>query len=106
MAGMCRPGGNKGMGPLQAIGLLARAEVVSLDLLQNPDTTPAELTARHGDVAPCLAELVGLGLIERSADAVVVRPPRLAMDALAERHTKEAALARESADLLSELWKT
>ncbi|MEU8225924.1 hypothetical protein [Kribbella sp. NPDC048915] len=28
------------------------------------------------------------------------------MDAVAERHTAQAALARESADLLTELWKT
>lgn len=94
------------MEPLQALGVSARAEALYLDLLQNPATTPDDLAARHDDADACLAELTTLGLVERTADALVVRPPRLAMDAVAERHTTRAALARESAELLTELWKS
>ncbi|WP_328525510.1 hypothetical protein [Kribbella sp. NBC_00359] len=93
------------MEPLQALGLSATAEAVFLDLLQNPETTPADLATRHDQVETSLDELIGLGLIERTTEAVVVRPPRLALGALAERHTRQAELARDSADLLSELWK-
>ncbi len=93
------------MEALRSLGLSAGAEGVLLELLQNPDTTPAELAASHDDLDAVLCELTDLGLIERTADAVVVRPPRLALGALAERHTQQAALARDSAELLSELWK-
>ncbi|MEV5961876.1 hypothetical protein AB0L70_08950 [Kribbella sp. NPDC051952] len=86
------------MEALQALGLSAAAETLLLHLLQNPDTTPTD----QGPVD----ELIALGLLERVDETLVVRPPRLAMDALAEQHTKQAALARESADLLTELWKS
>lgn len=88
------------MEPLQALGLSAAAEVLLLDLLLNPEA----IQQVHPD--ECLDELIGLGLVERTDDGLVVRPPRLAMDALAERHTKQAALAHESADFLTELWKS
>ncbi|WP_165555845.1 LuxR C-terminal-related transcriptional regulator [Kribbella pittospori] len=88
------------MEPLQALGLSAAAEVLLLDLLLNPEA----IQRAHPD--ECLDELIGLGLVERTDDGLVVRPPRLAMDALAERHTKQAALAHESADFLTELWKS
>ncbi|TCO13863.1 regulatory LuxR family protein [Kribbella steppae] len=93
------------MEPLRALGLSAPAEALLLDLLQHPDATPAELAAQHDDVDASLEELAGLGLVERTGDALTVRPPRLAMEALAERHTQQAALARDSAETLSELWK-
>jgi DNA-binding CsgD family transcriptional regulator len=93
------------MEPLQALGVSAAAEVLFLDLLQNPETTTEDLTARYGDVDASLEELTGFGLVERTDGAFVVHPPRRALDALAERHTKQAALARESAEQLSELWK-
>lgn len=97
------------MEALQALGLTTAAEAVLLDLLQHPETTQAELAARHEHVATTfddlLAELSDLGLIERLGETLVVRPPRIAMEALAERHTKRAALARDSAEMLNELWK-
>lgn len=86
------------MEALQALGLTPAAEALLVRLVQHPGTS---LT----DEDP-VEELIGLGLVERIDGAFVVRPPRLAMDALAERHTKQAALARESADLLTELWKS
>ncbi len=86
------------MEPLQALGLSAAAEAVYLDLLHNREAGRADLEA-------ALCELTELGLVERSEVGVVVRPPRLAMGALAERHSRQAELARDSADLYSELWK-
>ncbi|WP_130446055.1 hypothetical protein [Kribbella rubisoli] len=85
------------MEALQALGLTPAAEALLVRLMQRPETSPT-------DQDP-VEELIGLGLVERTDDALVVRPPRLAMDALAERHTKQAALARESADLLTESWR-
>ncbi|WP_329005267.1 hypothetical protein OHA18_18030 [Kribbella sp. NBC_00709] len=82
------------MEPLQALGLSPEAEAAYLDLLHNRDADEAALD-----------ELTGLGLVERSDEGVVVRPPRLAMSALAERHVRQAELARDSADMFSELWK-
>ena len=98
MAGICRLVIHRGMEPLQALGLSAAAEALYLDLLHNRETGRADLEA-------ALCELTELGLVERSEGGVVVRPPRLAMGALAERHIRQAELARDSADLYSELWK-
>src|SRR3954464_11939230 len=80
MAGICRLVIHRGMEPLQALGLSAAAEAVYLDLLHNREAGRADLEA-------ALCELTELGLVERSEVGVVVRPPRLAMGALAERHT-------------------
>ncbi|GAA1149425.1 LuxR family transcriptional regulator [Kribbella jejuensis] len=52
-----------------------------------------------------MQELLELGLVEQDGDNVVLRPPRLAMGALAERYSQQAEVARESADAYSELWK-
>ncbi|MEV0286311.1 hypothetical protein AB0H36_19555 [Kribbella sp. NPDC050820] len=93
------------MEPLQALGLSAPAQALLLDLLQRPDTAPVDLAAQHEQVDSSLEELAELGLVERNGDAMAVRPPRLAMEALAERHTRQAQLARDSAEVLGELWK-
>jgi DNA-binding CsgD family transcriptional regulator len=85
------------MEALHALGLSTQAEELLLHLLKHPD---AQADQTHVD------ELIELGLVERIDGAFVVRPPRLAMDALAEHHTQQAALARESADVLTELWKS
>ncbi|NUS00599.1 MAG: LuxR family transcriptional regulator [Kribbellaceae bacterium] len=84
------------MEPLQALGLSPEAEALYRDLLHNRDAD----RSRRG-----VQELLELGLVEQDGDDVVVRPPRLALGALAERHSKQAELARESADVYSELWK-
>jgi DNA-binding CsgD family transcriptional regulator len=84
------------MEPLRALGLSAEAETAYVDLLHDK---PVEDEA-------VVAELLALGLVERSDGELVIRPPRRAMDALAERHTRQAELARDSAELLNELWKS
>ena len=96
MAGIRRPVVHRGMEPLQALGLSPEAEALYRDLLHNRDAD----RSRRG-----VQELLELGLVEQDGDDVVVRPPRLALGALAERHSKQAELARESADMYSELWK-
>ena len=50
------------MEALRALGLSAGAEGVLLELLQNPETTPAELAATHDDLDAVLCELTDLGL--------------------------------------------
>jgi DNA-binding CsgD family transcriptional regulator len=93
------------MEPLQALGLSAAAEALLLDLLQRPDMTQAELAMQHEHLDTSLEELSALGLVERNGDTLVIRPPRLAMESLAERHTQQAQLARDTAETLGELWK-
>ena len=73
------------MESLQALGVSGPAETLYLDLLQNPGSTPDALMARYGDIEACLAELTALGLVERADGSLVVRPPRLAMDAVSRR---------------------
>lgn len=84
------------MDALRALDLSPEAEKLYLDLLQHHVEHPQP---QYVD------ELVALGLVEHSSDGVVVRPPRLALDALAEQHAKRAALVREGAEVLAELWR-
>jgi hypothetical protein len=58
----------------------------------------------HDPLQEALAELAAVGLVERVEDKVMPQPPHLALESLAQRHTREAELARESAVLLSDLW--
>ncbi|WP_432886544.1 hypothetical protein ACQPYH_03745 [Kribbella sp. CA-245084] len=83
------------MEPLRALGLSAEAEAAYVDLLHD------KLVADEA----VIGELIALGLVERADGEIVIHPPRRAMDALAERHTRQAELARDGADLLNELWK-
>ncbi|MEV4312006.1 HTH domain-containing protein [Actinocrispum sp. NPDC049592] len=96
------------MHPLQALGLSVAAERAYLDLVENGETASAEL-ARRLEVSPAelevaLAELTAIGLVEQGVDKVLPCPPQLAMEALAEQHTRSAAVARQSATLLSRVW--
>ncbi|MFB6720045.1 hypothetical protein ACFCV3_07805 [Kribbella sp. NPDC056345] len=84
------------MEALRALDLSPEAEKLYLELLQHPVEHPQP---QYVD------ELVALGLVELSNDGVVVRPPRLALDALAEQHARRAALVRESGEVLTELWR-
>ncbi|MDT7786247.1 MAG: hypothetical protein QOF58_4666 [Pseudonocardiales bacterium] len=93
------------MQPLQALGLSEAAERTYLDLVEVGASSLADLAARlQTDLSAPLAELSAIGLVELNGDTVIPTPPRLAMEALAQRHTREAALARESAEMLSRLW--
>ncbi len=97
------------MEPLQALGLSRAAESAYLDLIQFGESSIEELaersTAPEGELADSLEELRALGLIERpDTNRVVPVPPRLAMEILAEQRSREAALARDSAEALSQLW--
>jgi DNA-binding CsgD family transcriptional regulator len=84
------------MEPLRALGLSAEAEAAYVQLLNNSTV----------DDDGALQELAGLGLIEQSSQGLVIHPPRRAMDALAERHARQAQVARDSAEVLTELWKS
>ncbi|MFI8219895.1 helix-turn-helix domain-containing protein [Streptomyces sp. NPDC085932] len=97
------------MGPLQALGLSAAAERTYLDLVECGECVVSELASRMDvpshDVASVLEELHTIGLVERrDAETVLPLPPRLAMEALAERRSREAAAARDSAEILSQVW--
>ncbi len=96
------------MQPLRALGLSAAAEHGYLDLVEHGECAPGDLAARLAvgaeDLEAALAELAAVGLVERTPDRVIPVPPRLALEALAQRHTREAALAREGAEQLSRLW--
>lgn len=97
------------MEPLQALGLSVAAERTYLDLIESGECAVRELARQCGaterDMAGTLEELQSLGLIERrDVDIVVPVPPRLAMEVLAERRSREAALARDSAEMLSQMW--
>jgi AraC-like DNA-binding protein len=93
------------MHQLRALGISAEAEAIYLDLIARGALDQADLVQRHGaDLDVPLRELAATGLIERSYDKVLPQPPHLAMEAVAQRRTTEAQLARESASLLSDLW--
>jgi AraC-like DNA-binding protein len=90
---------------LRALGISAEAEAIYLDLIARGALGQADLVQRHGaDLEVPLRELAAVGLIERSDDKVLPQPPQLAMEAVAQRRTTEAQLARESASLLCDLW--
>lgn len=93
------------MHQLRALGISVEAEAIYVDLMARGALSVEEVAdGTAGSVDGPLDELAAVGLIERSDGKVLPHPPHLAMEALAQRHTKEADLARESAALLSELW--
>ncbi|WP_406423841.1 LuxR C-terminal-related transcriptional regulator [Streptomyces sp. NBC_00873] len=97
------------MHPLRAIGLTATAEDVYLALVQRGPTTSAALAGilrvPPGAVGAAAGELSGLGLVEPDGGRFVARPPRAALDALAEIRAKELGALRDSADELSRFWR-
>jgi hypothetical protein len=92
------------MHQLRALGISAEAEAIYLELMKRGALSVEALTTGDGPPDAPLAELAAIGLVERADDKVMPQPPHLAMEALAQRHTREADLARESAVLLSDLW--
>jgi DNA-binding CsgD family transcriptional regulator len=85
------------MHPLQGLGVSADAERIYLGLVERGEASASEFPQ------VCLVELERLGLIKLKEDQVIAFPPQLAMERLAQRHTREAALARESATVLAQL---
>jgi len=79
-----------------------------VDLVEHGAATPGELAGRVGrelgELEPLLAELRRLGLVEPRTDRVLPVPPHLALEELAQQRAREAALAREIAGGLSQLW--
>jgi DNA-binding NarL/FixJ family response regulator len=86
------------MHPLQDLGVSADAERIYLDLIERGEASAAEFPQ------VCLVELERMGLVKVKEDHVIPFPPQLAMERLAQQHTREAALARESATVLAQLW--
>jgi DNA-binding CsgD family transcriptional regulator len=93
---------------LQALGVSVGAEAVYLDLIEHGESTKAELADRRGlteaDLEPYLAELAAIALVDQREDKVGPRPPQLALEAFAQRHARQAELARQTATKLTELW--
>jgi DNA-binding CsgD family transcriptional regulator len=96
------------MQPLQALGLPDAAMRAYLELVEHGETTRDVLAERIGVTAAELDALIGdlrrLGLVEPHDSAIIPAPPHLAMEALAQQRTREAALVRDGAALLSQLW--
>jgi len=88
------------MHPLQDLGVSAAAEETYLRLVER-----GEAPAGSFPVA-VVAELELLGLVRVSGDVVSPFPPQLALERIAQQHTRDAALARDSAAVLAELWTT
>lgn len=94
---------------LQLLGVSAEAEALFVDLLNHPDSSRAELAARHHTGGTGFDGLVDelhlLGLVQQANGMLAPRPPRLAMEAMAEEYTRKAAAVRDGAEALTELWK-
>lgn len=92
------------MRQLRALGISAEAEAIYLELLKRGALSAEELGAGDGATEGPLAELAAIGLVLHADHKVMPQPPQLAMESLAQRLSREADLARESAALLSDLW--
>jgi DNA-binding CsgD family transcriptional regulator len=96
------------MHPLTALGISDAAMRAYVDLVEHGAATPADLAGRTGrdpgELDPLLDDLRRLGLVEPRADRIMPVPPHLALEALAQQRAREAALAREIAGGLSQLW--
>jgi DNA-binding CsgD family transcriptional regulator len=97
------------MDPLQSLGVSAGAERIYLDLVENGPSPPDGLAGRLGipeaGLEQPLAELRALGLVARDGDRLTPCPPQLAMESLAQEHSRKAAAAWESAAALARLWQ-
>jgi hypothetical protein len=93
------------MHPLTGLGISDAAMRTYVDLVEHGAATPAELAGRTGwapgELEP---DLRRLGLVESRADLVLPVRPHLALEELAQQRAREAALAREVAGELSQLW--
>ncbi|MFC0543201.1 helix-turn-helix transcriptional regulator [Kutzneria chonburiensis] len=96
------------MDSLQALGVSVDAEAIYLDLIEHGESTTTELAQRRGhtetELQPWLDELTAIALVDHREDKVGPRPPQLALEAYAQRHARQAELARQSATKLTELW--
>jgi DNA-binding MarR family transcriptional regulator len=96
------------MHPLTGLGISDAAMRTYVDLVEHGAATPAELAGRTGwapgELDPLLTDLRHLGLVESRADLVLPVPPHLALEELAQQRARQAALAREVAGGLSQLW--
>jgi DNA-binding CsgD family transcriptional regulator len=96
------------MHPLQSLGVSAGAERIYLDLVENGPSPPAGLAGRLGtpeaELERPLAELRALGLLACDGERLTPCPPQLAMESLAQEHSRKAAAAWENAASLSQLW--
>ena len=78
-----------------------------VDLVEHGGASPAGLARRTGrdpgELEPILVDLRRLGLVEPPTDRILPVPPPLAPEAPARQRARQAALAREIADGLSQL---
>ena len=87
------------------VGLAELTELVYRTIVEHGVSDPRALTERLGtDVTAALDELVDLGLVRLHAGVLEPMPPRLPLQALADRHVRAAAAAREASEVLARLW--
>jgi DNA-binding CsgD family transcriptional regulator len=101
------------MEPLQVLGLDDAALRAYVELVTHGEATRERLAARIGVEPAHLDVLIGdlrrLGLVmpgpaEAYPGRLIPAPPHLAMEALAQQRTREAALVRDGSAMLSQLW--
>lgn len=100
--------GESGRRPLQDLGASVVAEAVYLVLVRRGRQGVAGIALWLDEAEPAVRgavdELGDLGLVAVRDGEVVPLPPRAAIEMLAERRSRSAALARESAASLGQLW--
>jgi DNA-binding CsgD family transcriptional regulator len=72
--------------------------------VRDPGVLADRLSVDPIDVTAALNELADLGLVRLHAGGLEPLPPRLPLQALADRHVRAAAAAREASEALAQLW--
>ncbi|MFE7530392.1 LuxR C-terminal-related transcriptional regulator [Kitasatospora sp. NPDC057542] len=85
------------------------AESAYLALVERGPTAAPELASAlrvtSYAVSTAIGELTGLGLVEPDGPQLVARPPRAALDAVAESRSRELAALRSGIEELSRFWR-
>jgi DNA-binding CsgD family transcriptional regulator len=89
-------------------GLPEPAELVYRAIVQHGQADPAVLAdglaLPIGEVTAAVDHLMTLGLVQVHDGGLEAMPPRLPMQALADRYVRAAAAARETAEALAQVW--
>ncbi len=90
--------------PLQALGVSPTAEAIYFALAEAGPSPVEALPTPREELGQALAELESLGLVTVVDGYASPLPPLSALEAYADRHTREALMARESAAVLARFW--
>ncbi|TDP98112.1 LuxR C-terminal-related transcriptional regulator [Labedaea rhizosphaerae] len=94
--------------PAVEFGLPEPAEMIYRAIVQreraDPDALADDVAMPAGVVSEAVDHLMTLGLVQLHDGALEAMPPRLPMQALADRYVRAAAAARETAETLARVW--